>query len=103
MRLKIPAPDVVNGIIRGYEVFYNKTDEAGNAIGNETKIIWKTRARNTTVKKIKELDEFTWYSLTSRAFTAIGHGPKSSRRRLRTFEDGKSNMCFCIKYTEVPV
>ena len=89
VKLEVPAPDVVNGIIRGYHVFYSRADKNGNVTGHEMMIDVIRGNEDITIGLIEGLDEFTLYRLTARAYTSIGAGPNTTITRLvRTLEDG---------------
>ena len=87
--MEVPSADVVNGIIRGYHVIYQETNELGEMIGENMTADFKRIDEVITVGKIEGLEEFTWYSFQARAYTSIGYGPNSTRVTSRTFEDGK--------------
>lgn len=90
MRLEAPAADVVNGIVRGYEIFYWKTDKFGNATGEEMMADFIKSEETTTIALIEGLEEFTWYKLKARAYTSMGKGPNTTAHIARTLQDGKS-------------
>lgn len=52
-----------------------------------------TRSNETLEYEIAELQKFTWYIITVKAFTAIGGGNETVIR-IRTSEDSKCDMCF---------
>ena len=69
-----------NGIIMEYEVLYEPLREDLTA-----------GSRNTTDLEliIMELEEFTNYSISVRAYTSVGPGPYSEPIINQTFEDRK--------------
>ena len=95
--LEVPAPDVVNGIILGYHIFYSLVDKDGKVIGQESMVDVKRNDEKTTIGLLENLEEYTWYSLTVRAYTSIGYGPNTTEARLvRTFEDGTNTFIITI-------
>ena len=90
MSIRIPSRDVVNGIVRGYNVSYTKADKAGAATGPEESITFhRTLSTDLTVANITGLEEFTWYKVSVKAFTSIGlSANKSEPVLIRTSEDG---------------
>ena len=64
-------------------------DKDGKAIGKEMMADIKRTEEKTTVGLVDNLEEFTWYRVTARAYTSIGYGPNTTDFRLvRTLEDG---------------
>lgn len=89
VKLEVPAPDVVNGVILGYHVFYSVADTNGKVIGNEMMGDIRRMHEKTTAGLIEDLEEYTWYTLSARAYTSIGYGPNTTENVLvRTLEDG---------------
>ena len=94
VNLSRPEDDLMNGIIRGYQVFYTECDEFGNRIGNETMIDFECGNESNTLGEIKHLKQYTWYTLKARSYTSIGNGPNTSHVQIiRTLEDGENNNC----------
>ena len=101
--LEVPTPDVVNGIILGYHLFYSLVDKGGKVIGQEIMVDVKRDNEKTTVSLIENLEEYTWYSFTARAYTSIGHGPNTTETKLvRTFEDGTNKFYISIECGTLP-
>ena len=77
----VPYRDV-NGIILGYQVFFNETtDEVFN----------QTVEFPTTNTTLSFLRPYTFYTIQVRAFTIKGSGPKSPPIIVQTEEEGKAN------------
>ncbi len=87
-----PAPDVVNGIIRGYVVFYSPvTPRASDPVPYiEQNITFDRADEIVTVGRIENLRKFEVYALSAAAFTIKGLGPRIAIPvKERTLEDGK--------------
>ena len=77
----LPA-DSMNGIIKGYKLFYKKKDSVGSP--NIEQINNKT----IVSQDLTELEEYTEYECQVLAFTSVGDGPKSTVKSVTTKEDG---------------
>ena len=92
VNLSQPEDDLMNGIIRGYKVFYTECDEFGNAIGSEMMIDFEHGGQDNTIGEIRYLKQYTWYTLKALSYTSIGNGPNTSHVEIiRTLEDGEKN------------
>ena len=76
-----------NGIIKGYIVNYQALP-GGDIIPKFRNITSAQQNEKQTVI-LKNLNEFTNYSITVLAFTIIGNGPASSAQVVETLEDSK--------------
>ena len=76
---EIPTIDR-NGIITNYEVFYEPLRDDLTAESVNTTNVFLT---------IVELEEFTYYSISVRAYTSVGPGPYSVPITNQTEEHGK--------------
>ena len=92
MKLRVPGPDVVNGIIQSYRVFYAETDANGTAIGPQKSLLVHRKGdEEFTIGFIENLKKYTWYILSAYASTSVGPGPNITRDQpVRTLEDGKA-------------
>ena len=92
VKLRVPGPDVVNGIIRSYRVFYTETDANGTATGPQKSLLLDRNGdEEFTIGFIENLKKYTWYNLSAYATTSVGPGPNITRDQpVRTLEDGKS-------------
>ena len=81
-----PVPDgFVHGILRGYRIYFTKTQELGRASSSQTRVITVgPNGHNTTITL---LNNFAMYNLEITAFTIKGEGPRSEIK-----EGGK--LCF---------
>uniref|UniRef100_T1J6R6 Fibronectin type-III domain-containing protein n=1 Tax=Strigamia maritima TaxID=126957 RepID=T1J6R6_STRMM len=75
-----PAPETLNGILRGYKVLYKPTDEWYDAM-IQSKIL------ETSKVTITNLEVNTNYSIQILAFTKMGDGAKSLPTFCKTHED----------------
>jgi hypothetical protein len=80
---EIPVFDQ-NGIIIAYEILYEPLDTFDGLIGIEA-----VNTTNTLIT-ISDLQEFTGYNISVRAYTSAGLGPYSDIITDMTPEDGKS-------------
>ncbi len=88
--LKPPAPNVTNGILLGYEVFFTRFE--GDVTFPVEKITVDKSKGNFTKELIRHLKKFTWYSIHAAAFTVKGLGPQTVVPfKRRTREDGRSH------------
>lgn len=72
----------VHGILRGYRIFYSKTEEFGVPM---RQAVVPAHMRHV---HLTGLEKFTNYSLQVAAFTRIGVGTKSPELIVSTDEDG---------------
>lgn len=88
----MPGPDVVNGIITSYRVFYAESDANGTLTGPQKSVLVdRTKDEEFTTGVIENLKEYTWYKLSAYASTSIGPGPNVTKDApVRTLEDGES-------------
>ena len=74
----------MNGIIRGFKLFYKKKSPGGSP--TTTLTINNGAARTKTVTSLAKYTEYEFQVL---AFTSVGDGPRSSVEVERTMEDGR--------------
>ena len=86
----MPAIDQ-NGIITNYDVTYNQSTFQSLQLN----VTMRVQGDNVSVT-LTGLEEYVVYSITVRAYTAIGAGPYSPLQNIRTLEDGKHNACSYI-------
>ena len=77
-----PPIDNRGGIIRGYKIFMQTTDD-----GSETLI---NLENNRTVYLIRGLQPATRYRFTLLAYTSAGDGPRTIQLAISTLSKGKS-------------
>ncbi|KAG8327859.1 hypothetical protein J6590_009662 [Homalodisca vitripennis] len=82
-----PPETLVHGIIQGYRLYYEPTEDMQDVTQVQTKI---TTALTT---KLHGLLKYTNYSIEILAFTRVGDGAKSERIYCRTKEDANSLLC----------
>ena len=71
--IHLPSDELVNGIIRGYNVSYYETDPSKSIAGPRKSILfYRILNENTTTGIIYGLNEYTWYGIAAKAFTSIG-------------------------------
>ena len=71
--IHLPSDEIVNGIIRGYNVTYYEARPGQSASGVRKSVIFeRTLHENTTTGVIHGLEEYTWHGITVAAFTSIG-------------------------------
>ena len=72
-----PVPDgFVHGILRGYRIYFTKTQEMGRPTSSQTQVITlRPNVYNTTIKL---LNNFAIYDLSITAFTIKGEGAMSA-------------------------
>ena len=72
-----PVPDgFVHGILRGYRIYFTKTQEIGRPASSQTQVI--TCGPNVYNTTIKLLNNFAIYDLSITAFTIKGEGAMSA-------------------------
>ena len=81
----LPPADSINGIIKGFTLFYKKKSPAGSST-NEI-----TVGKSVRTEDVTGLEKYTEYEFQVLAFTSAGDGPKSSVEVDRTKEDGKKS------------
>ena len=81
-----------NGIIKGYKVNYQALPN-GIMVPKFRNITSEQQNEKQTVL-IEHLNEFTNYSISVLAFTAIGNGPASGAQVVETLEDSKLLLTF---------
>ena len=79
----VPAMDR-NGIITNYDVTYSQSTFQSL----QPSVTVSVQGDNESVT-LTGLEEYVVYSITVRAYTAIGPGPYSPLQNRRTLEDGK--------------
>ena len=79
--------DDQNGIIKGYKVIYQALSDGKKDIVFLNISVEKQNAEQSLM--LKELNEFTNYSIRVLAFTAVGDGPLSVAQFKQTLEAGK--------------
>lgn len=78
-----------NGIITGYRVIYRALPNGINSTVTVNASEGSESERETTVKTLYGLNEFTNYSVRVLAFTVKGDGPPSVAITFQTEEDSK--------------
>lgn len=78
-----------NGIIKGYKVNYQSLPNGD--IELEFVNITSQKQGEGEKKILKNLNEFTNYSISVLAFTEVGDGPSSVAKVKQTLQDGKLN------------
>lgn len=76
------ATGFIHGILRGYRVFYSRTNDNGAAVRPAV-----IRGDKHYVH-LEGLDKFTNYTIQAAAFTRIGYGANSTKLIVSTDEDG---------------
>ena len=89
--IHLPSDEIVNGIIRGYNVTYYEAIPGQSAVGVKKSIIFnRILHENITTGVIHGLEEYTWHGITAAAFTSIGLSAYQSEPvYARTDEAGK--------------
>ena len=80
---QLPPAEGRNGIITGFKLFYKKKGSSDSL----TQIT--INSGSTLTKVVTGLDKYAEYNFQVLAFTAVGDGPKSSAKTMRTREDGE--------------
>ena len=80
----VPAIDQ-NGVITEYEVMYEPLETFGGNISTQRMNVTAPGMSVTLTK----LQEFVNYSISVRAYTAVGEGPFSTPQSETTLQDGK--------------
>ena len=83
----------IHGILRGYRVFYRRTDDEESYYLNSTTEPTERKLHITGLKK------FTEYSVKVLAFTIKGDGEVSNNISVMTDEDGKIQVHLSSIYT----
>jgi len=87
--LEVPT-GFVHGILRGYRVFYNRTQLQGATV--------KDVPANKRYVHLMGLNKFTNYTIQVAAFTRIGYGALSLDLIVSTDEDGMDSSTFSFSY-----
>ena len=85
--LEVPT-GFVHGILRGYRVFYSRTQL------QEATVKYIVVPANKRYVHLMELNKFTNYTVQVAAFTRIGYGALSSDVIVSTDEDGMDSLTF---------